>query len=352
MKKSILFIAAGALALSACTSSEVIEEGAQSNAIGFQNVVSKESRALTTTDLKFFSVYSYYTTPGKEANAVVVFNGEDVNLKDGAWTYANTRYWVPDAKYYFYAYSCQNAEISGTNGGATINFDGANEQARALRLTGYVCNDSHNHDVVFATNIAGIVGQEKDNDKVAFTFNHILSSVDIEFTSGFPVGYTVEISNVQIQDFLDKGNYSPNSNSWTNLSQTQTGEGLPFTKFEVPADGKIAAAADTEADVKTVKTNVRYVIPHTYVAEGDNAEDAVGLQFEVSVKNEQGVEILNRVLTGTWSPNWQLGYSYTYHVEVTGSTTALDPIVFETTQNVNTWEPGTTDSVKMTFSAN
>ena len=353
MKKSLFIMAVCAAGLTACTSNEVIEEGVQSNAIGFQHMVSKESRALDKNSLNFFSVYGYYTTAGKEANAVIVFNGEDVKLDGGEWKYANTRYWVPDATYYFYAYSCENSEVSGGNGGASMNFEGADVAARALRLNNYVCNDGHNHDLIYATNDAGIKGKKESNDKVAFTFKHILSRVNVEFTSGFPAGYTVEISNVQIEDFLDKGSYNPaNGGAWTNLSQTQPGERTPFTTFAVPADANVAAVANGTVAEQTVKTDVKYVIPHAYVAEGDNAEDPVGLQFEVTVKNQEGVTILNRTLTGSWSPNWQIGYSYTYHVEVTGSTTALDPIVFETSQNVDDWTPGTTTSVNMTFSAN
>ncbi len=354
MKKSMFLLAVGAMALTACTQSDVVEEGIQSNAIGFQSMVSKESRALDLTSLKFFSVYGYYTQPGHEANAVIVFNGEDVNLSDGAWNYANTRYWVPDATYYFYAYSCENSEVTGNNGGAAMNFDGTDVASRALRLNSYVCNDSHNHDLIFATNDAGIKGKTENNAKVAFTFKHILSRVNIEFTSGFPVGYKVEVSDVQIQDFLDKGNYNPKTNVWSSLAQTQSGDNVPFTTFAVPTDANTAAAAAQEADVKKVTTDIKYVIPHAYVKEGENAEDPVGLSFKVKVYSENNEVILERVLTGTWSPNWQIGYSYTYHVTITGSTTALDPIVFETAENMNLddWTTGNTTGVEMSFSAN
>lgn len=58
MKKVLLFSAA-MLALSSCSNTDVLEEGniQQTNAIGFQTLVNKESRALTNTSFKKFWVY-------------------------------------------------------------------------------------------------------------------------------------------------------------------------------------------------------------------------------------------------------------------------------------------------------
>lgn len=354
MKKSILFIAAGALALSACTSSEVIEEGVQSNAIGFQNVVSKESRALTSADLKFFSVYGYYVTEN-DNTPVVVFNGQDVARTDvskNEWTYTPTRYWVPGATYRFYAYSCEGTEFTAATGQASLG-SGNDVAGRALRLRNVICDGSHQHDLIFASNDEGIKGAGEEtntNAPVAFTFKHILSKINVVFSSGFPVGYEITVSDVKIKNFNDKGNYNPTT-GWANHSESNQTNSAEIA-LTVDGTANIAAAATDAANVKKVTTGIGYVIPYLYSDAETSNDEAVELEFKVVVKNNNGESILTNTLTGTWYPKWQAGFTYTYNVTIDGDATALWPIVFETAQNIDDWTNGSTGAVDMKFSAN
>lgn len=351
MKKSILFIAAGALALSACTSSEVIEEGVQSNAIGFQQVVGKESRALTSGEsgnFNKFYVYSYYTQPDATNNPVSVFDGEEVTLNNGAWGYENTRYWVPGATYRFYAYSCQNA--TPENAEAGLNLEGGTKEQRALKITGYTTH-SH-HDLVFATNDGGIVGEEKEkgNSKVALTFKHILTKINVVFDSEFAPGYDIEVSNVSVQNIYDKANYNPyGTPTWSSATRTSTDATNPTKIALALLTGKNIASAADPTDAASVEveaiTEDGYVIPHEY------STSLVKLVFTINVK--QGNDVMfSRTLTGQWSPNWDEGKAYTYNVKINGTAAELDPIVFETSQVIDGWGAGDASKVNMTFSAN
>ena len=97
MKKYFFFSALVALALSSCTQTN--EEGVQSNAIGFTNVVNKPSRAvegdLTNTTFDNFLVYGYYVKPGL-TTPFQIFNGVPVRkiIESGVskWVYDDTRY--------------------------------------------------------------------------------------------------------------------------------------------------------------------------------------------------------------------------------------------------------------------
>lgn len=353
MKKSFLFLAVCAAALTACTSEEVIEEGVQSNAIGFQHHIGKESRALTTGEggnFNKFYVYGYYTQSTAPNNPVSVFDGEEVTLKSKSegWGYNDTRYWVPEATYYFYAYSCENAKPTTQDVG--LNLEGTTKEQRALKITGYT---THNHhDLIYATNDAGIVGKEKGegNDKVALTFKHILSKIMIEFDSEFAPGYDIEVSNVSIQNAYDKADYNPYATTkWGNVSRTSTDENNP-TKIDLAllAEKNIASAADPSVeDSEELKaaTVDGYVIPHKY------STSFVKLVFTIDVK--QGDDVMfSRTLTGKWSPNWEEGKAYKYNVKINGTAADLEPIVFETSQEIEGWGPGDTSTVNMTFSAN
>ena len=361
MKKVLSLLAVGAFAFTACTSDEVIDESfAQTNAIGFSSNVKKGSRAkdLTQDNLTKFQVYAYYTKAGMTANPVNVFDGEEVILSGTDWGYTNTRYWVPDATYYFYAYSCGNQGITiADNGKLLMNLDNAQApdvEKRALNILDFKCDNTHQHDLIFASK-EGYVGKDKSetatpaNDKVGFSFNHILTKVNAVFSSEFAPGYDIVISNVKIENIHDKGSFNPkggedNKGKWT-TSRTVADK---FVELTVEASKNIAsAAASADEDPKTVTTATAFVLPHTY------AEDAAKITFTIEVKQGNDV-FLSRNMSGTWKPDWKTGYSYTYKIAITGSATNLEPIVFETKENMNVddWTSGSTGTVEMTFSAN
>ncbi|MDE6417014.1 MAG: fimbrillin family protein [Duncaniella sp.] len=344
MKKSIFFMAGCAVALASCTQTDVLEEGVQSSAIGFENAVSKESRALSNSTLNKFYVYGYYTKAETPTNPVSVFDGDEVTLKDGKWGYATTRYWVPGANYRFYAYSCENGAATCDAG---LNLSGGNDNIRALKLANYT---THNHhDLIFATNDTGIEGKEKDNANVAFTFKHILSRVNVVFESDFAPDYEIEVSNVRFENIYNQGDYNPKADddTWTNVRRVNPeGTTFPSVSLALLANENIASAKnpndETSTEVKA-KTEAGYVIPHEY------STSLVRLVFDISVK-QKGDEMFTRTLTGSWSPNWVEGNAYTYNVKIDGEAASLEPIVFETTQDIAGFDPGSTTEVNMSFS--
>ncbi len=349
MKKSIYFIASCAVALASCSQTDVIEEGIQSNAIGFENIVSKPGRAdLTKTSMNKFYVYAYYTKANMTANPVNVFDGEEISLSGDTWGYANTRYWVPDATYYFYAYSCQNSAITSANGTLGMNLNGNTTDARALNISDYICNDSHQHDLVFASN-TGIVGKDKaeegasepNNKKVGFTFKHILTKVNAEFISQFAPDYDIVISDVKIVNMYDKGDYNSSKNEWGGAERTVDDKTVTLA---VSATNNIATADPDATKAKTVKTAAGYVLPHEY------SESWVRLEFKIEVKQGNDV-FLSRNMVGSWQPNWKVGYSYTYKINISGTAANLEPIVFESKDNMNIddWTNGNEDAEKIDF---
>lgn len=355
MKKSLFIMAVCAAALTGCTSNEVIEEGPHSNAIGFQQVVNKESRALDKTNLKFFSVYGYYTTDN-DNTPVNVFNGTDVTRADVAtnnWDYSPKRYWVPGATYRFYAYACEGGEFATANGTAALG-TGNDIAGRALRLRNVKIDGAHQHDLIYAKNDDGIKGAGEEtntNAPVAFQFKHILTRLNVVFSSGFPEGYTIEISDVELKNFNDYGNYNP-ANGWAVDNDNASQDGSNEITLSLTEGATTAVASATEANVKKVTTGIAYVIPYQYSDADDSDDEPVILSFNVDIKNANGESIVKNALEGTWYPKWAEGYSYTYNVRIDGSAAALYPIVFETAVDVNDWAEGTTNSVEMVFGAN
>ncbi len=354
MKKTIFFLAGCALALTGCTSTEVQEEGVQSNAIGFQNVVGKESRAMDNNTLKHFYVYGYYTKAGS-VTPVSVFDGTEVYKLDAVdattnsqWKYDDTRYWVPDMTYYFYAYSCEDGAFATGKGEPVMSVEGTDVDTRALKINNFVCDSEHQHDLIFAESGA-ITAKETGNNKVPFTFKHILSRLNVVFSSEFAAGYEITVSNARLLYFANQGDYSHRPTpTWSDVRYTVSDQkDIAPVSFSIPADGNVCYAANGDTPAKNVTTGYVYAIPYNY-PDGDN----VRIAFTIEVKSENGETVLSRAMTGTWSPNWVMGTAYTYNIKITGTAAKLEPIVFETAESMDDWTPGTTNAVNMTFSAN
>ncbi|MDE5788271.1 MAG: fimbrillin family protein [Bacteroidaceae bacterium] len=370
MKKSFFYLAAGALALTACTSEEVLDESSiHSNAIGFETVVNKQTRATEITNGTFdkFGVFGYYVAKdqatGEYANhGILVFNNESVTRDgDGSanWSYqSSTRYWVPDAKYYFYAYSCGGVKLNSEYGNFSMDVTKGTAQERAFRITNYICDNTHQHDLLFDK-------QEEfqsSNSTVKFKFDHILTKVDAKFFSDFAPEYEIEISDVKFSNIRNQGDYSSFDENWINqnrvnpankddekpipyvmlLDKEKNEAGVEQNKTIIARNGgkltpEVGSTEGEEITPLTPKTDFAFVLPYTYTEDANE----VTISFTAIIKKD-GEVLLNRNLSGSWKPNWQKGYQYTYNIKIGGSTTGLKAIVFQTDSNaINNWADGT-----------
>lgn len=371
MKKSFFYLAAGALALTACTSEEVLDESSvHSNAIGFENVVSKQTRATEITNGTFntFGVFGYYAFE-TEANpdpdhGILVFNNETVNRSETnptEWTYNTLRYWVPEATYYFYAYSCGGIKLGKDYGSFSMDVTQPTKESRAFKITNYICDNTHQHDLLFDKN-EGL--KKTSNSTVQFQFKHILTKIDAKFFSDFAPEYTIEISNVQISNIRNRGDYNSFEEKWTNqarvntinpadenptpyvmLLDTYTDEnGTEHPKTIVARKGGTLtpAVGSTDETPVTVEdeepsTDIAFVMPYTYIDD----KKVVTISFTATIKKD-GETVLSRNMSGTWKPTWLIGYQYTYNIKIGGSTAGLDAIIFQTDAiAIDNWENGT-----------
>lgn len=345
MKRKFFYLAASALLLTGCASEDVLDEVNQDlNVIGFENVVNKPTRAdLTTGTLEKFHVFGFYVTPSANNVAVQVFNDVPVtwNSSKSAWEYeGEKRYWLEGEKYYFYAYSCGNVSKLDTDNFGKFSMrmdDNLIAEERALKIKGYICDNTHQHDLIYASNTGenygGILGQEKGkNSKVTFQFNHILSKVRARFTSLFPEDYVVKISDVRIDNICNQGDFNPNAvEGWVDVKRRNNERALVNleTKTTVTNEEDESVTeynyVSTTAATAPVFSEYAYVLPKTYQA----SDGTVTLAFHVVVENK-GQVVLNKDMYGRFTPNWLKGNTYYYDVKLDGAAADLEAIVFET----------------------
>lgn len=350
MKKVLLFSAA-MLALSSCSNTDVLEEGniQQTNAIGFQTLVNKESRALTNASFGKFWVYGTYHKAGQALDKVIVFDGVDVikgNTDQGTetgWGYTGTRYWIDGAVYNFYAYSCDNNPLTDYG---RANLD---ESTKVLNIAEFVCDDSHQDDLVFAKS-EDITGKTTGNSPVKFSFKHILSKLNVTFVNNYPEDYKLTISAVKVSNVRNKGKFYGASEKWgTGDEVDRYPDGSkPVVSLDLlngdATDGSVVLKnTATEKETKE-STEWGYVIPYTY------ASNNVDILFNLKVENPLGDVIVNKAIKGNWQPTWTPGYSYAYTITLTGGESGLDPIKFgvEDWDEKDGWTAGTAPTI--TFS--
>lgn len=329
MKKTLLILAVCGMTLSACTSEDVLKESPQSNLISFRNVINRDTRALDGSNFSLFYVYGYYTRGADLTTRFNIFTDTPVTKSNGTWSSSINRYWVPDANYSFYAYSCENKHVATEYGGPSLGqFDGV------FRLN-YTCHseNGNSHDLVFASS-TDVIGQEEDNDPVALQFKHILSKVDLNFVSDFPVGYDIEISNISISQFQNTGTFTANKKSVDDSTLGSWGsvdyDSKSTNSFTLNTLGNSITTntGDINNPAAPVRTSSCYVIPHHYTT----ADNPVKIQFDIKVTNKtfegEDKTILSNTLIGTWHPNWRMGTYYTYTIRLSGGAAGMDEIKF------------------------
>lgn len=357
MKKQFFMLLAGAAALTSCTSTDVLQEGPQSNVIGFENVVNKSARAdgdpvqgdINLGNFNHFAVYGYYT---KNDAVEKVFDNQLVSKQETGWTYSPQRYWNPGATYNFYAYSCADVMLGEGKGApqftpeAAISSEDAAKAERALKIIGYTCDATHQHDLI-CSSVEGLDAMQSGNSNVKFTFRHALCKVCAEFVNDFPGDYDMTITDVKILNFYNKANLNVREvrdiTLTANDNVQQIVENVWYGATR-PTEGMTTLALPDAGDNTT---GTVYMIPAYY----DNAN--VSLEFTLTL-SKGDKEVFTRAIRGSWKPVWVAGRIYKYTIHINGTNSQLEPIVFETSQAIadqgtQGWtSEGSTD---MTFTA-
>ncbi|MDE5842768.1 MAG: fimbrillin family protein [Muribaculaceae bacterium] len=346
MKKILLSLITCGLTLASCTSEDVVNEGPQSNAITFRNVVNKNTRSIDTGSFSQFFVYGYYTK-GLDLNTRFnIFTNTPVIKSTDGWSSAISRYWVDGANYSFYAFSCENVSMSPKYGGPSID---QNDGTFRINYTCHTDELGNSHDLVFAS-ATGIQGQRENNLPVPLQFKHILSQVSLQFVSDFPEGYQVEISNISISDFENMGTFTANKTgnsegTWSGVRYDDT-NAKSFTLNALNGHNITASDKDAQGNMlyPPVETSSCFMIPNTYDAAG--GDNPVNIHFNIRLINPNlgaaNQTIASNTLIGSWHPKWRQGTKYVYTIHLSGNEAGMDQIKFDV--GVTDWNNPDTDN--------
>lgn len=171
MKK--LFIAVLSMAtLASCFQSEF----AVDQAIDFNTYVGSTTKSIDpsidNSSIEAEKFYVWGTTQQTGGPIVPIFVEEEVSYSDGSdgsaigWNYNDTKYWIAGNKYNFAA--VVNGDVKTLANGLPKTID-------------YTADGVT--DLLYARSTADIVAKASGNDKVGFTFSHLLSKAVFTFTN-------------------------------------------------------------------------------------------------------------------------------------------------------------------------
>ena len=309
-----------ALSLTSCSNDEVVNKS-EKNQIGFDApFVNKITRALVTSkdDITSFKVYAWVE------NAALL-KDEGVTYADGKWTYKNTKYWVPGAKYNFAAFYPSTQDV-------TASYDADSGYQADIKFT----NVDGTTDLLFAS--ANAEGKTSGNEVVGFTFNHLLSKVKFTFKNGLVDGVLPKISDLKITNAHSKGellttwNNEANHYTWLKLSE-DSDLALNFTILGDAIKSGTPIVSDELLLIPSVKDGANDVTPDNVTVEFKVelvAVDIYGNEVTASTDNTRTITATVKQIT------LKQGYAYNFVATINDE---LEKIEFEV-KEVNGWAEG------------
>lgn len=331
-KNSFFLLALTGLSLASCSSDEVTDVN-PGNAIEFQTVVGKSTRAEYTTNganaLSEFKVWAFATD-----GTAPFMDGLKVSKTEGKWGYGATQYW-PKAQVNFYAVAPYSVV-------ATINKE-------AQTITDYVVKTDAKEDLIYAkTSMTG----DKTNSTVKLNFKHALSKIVFTAKLADNATISVTVKSIKVSYVDNKGTFTLSSDAWSSVGASTNRAANTYT----------ASSTTTDLSTSTLSTenDALFLMPQTLVPWNTSTATTPGAKIIVDcvVKDKNSGAVLHTgnvyvPLKVTDASNvWAAGTKYVYNL-VFGQGAGFDengkPVLVPVTLDVEVSEfaTGTTTDPSM-----
>lgn len=318
-----------AAAVASCSKNDVIGE-VVGEAISFGDVfVGKPTKAgdqsHTVDNLNAFYVFGNVELNQDEDNTVNLYSQVPVTRTTGStsWNYPDQyiQYWLPGCNYKFAAVSDLDAKDGSGNPLITVSATNGFPQSISY-------NVAAQKDLLYAevtdvvteptgapTSSSGAI--DATTKTVDFTFNHLLSKVQFEFTNNFATetGVELTVTGITIKGAAMESTYSVSTKAWGTTSGTAD---IDFG----------STSAIQPGGNKGTSSNVCFLIPTTQ-------------NFDIffTVTHNKGGDPTDKTITMT-DVTLQPGYSYNFTAELnSGNVQGVVPIKFIINDS-NDWDEG------------
>lgn len=325
MKKSLFVLGVAVAALASCTNEEVVNI-AESNVIKFDNAFVGNTTKVAAPELDEDNIKDIYVYAVKGSSATDVFDQQPKNVYKttaGEWAYDNSVKWEPES-YKFVAYAgteFTNSEVSAMQSSGTDNY---------LTFTNVIVDNAHQFDLLYTTTgvTADYTGGLTNVSNVKFSFDHILSMIQITLKSGFGETTKVAISNIQFYGMKPQGTYNnSNDKQWT-----ASGTELTTSNALTGTDGEATGASISGGGTATDVVNSWVVIPQAISGQPEM------VKFSVTVTDGSISEQKEFTAKLPANTSWEKGNRYNYIFTITPKAMEIEEewITFDA-PTVNPW---------------
>ena len=327
--KKILLAVLSIAALASCAQDEILGV-AKDDAIVFKNAfVDNATKAIdpSITNVGGANAISEFqvwgTTQGDHDGAVIVpiFADEKVDNKAGEWMYSagKTQYWIDGNKYNF---------------AAVVNGQVALLEKGLPKTIEYTADGTT--DLLYARSTNDILGKASGNEKVGFTFKHLLSKAGFTFVNTTPApqsgkGVIYTVSDVKISGLSGTATYDVD-NGWLNQNTTYTQEFGHIVAKD--ADSKINTPAEIAEQGEGAANYECLLIPGIYTTA--TVTCTINLYLNGVVKEENLADVIKYSHTIS-RLSLKPGYMYNFALS-----TGLNEVIKFDVVEVEAWKPGMT----------
>ena len=352
MKKIFISIMAVASVLNLCScSNEVIEVPDAEKAIVFDNI---QTRTVVNgaDDILRMGVFAQMNLGDEDVQEdgsndfIMLLENEDVSRTglDDPWTYDNTRYWVTDRVFHFFAvwpYSGENSSVTNVKSIAPAV---AGESAYGYSVT-FETPAAADQDLLTAKTMMKTKTGQDLPESVGFNFQHELTNLNLKiWSNGAPdnVQDKIKVKEVTLSNVTKKGtlNTTISGSSWSyssaKTSFTKTYEGGVEVSQAQIIDGVLTPNAESAPGVPFGENGL-LLIPHTITSSNPVVVTVkYDLQRPIDQTEEGGSWEEKKLMVVLPEGTWPAGKKLTYNLVISGDRTITE---FQINTVVEDWIP-------------
>lgn len=355
-----------------CSDELLVRENSDEAAIVFDNLQTKA--LITNADLiSEFGVIGQMNLGSDENDPgyddyIMLLDNEHVHRANASspWTYENTRYWVTDRAYHFFAvWPYTGATNSPVTNLSSVATDGAYEYSVTFNTP-----DTADHELLTAKKTERTVIGNSFPESVDFLFEHQLTNVHFKvWRDGSPEGIDdqVKVKQIVLSNISRKGTYltttSPTGGEWRYDPQK-----MSFNKtYDNPEANTISAARIVDGQLVTDGNNPAVpfgeegllLIPHTITGSNSVIVKVVYDYYNEEIADWEEKTLYGFLPEGTWPAGKRLTYNLIISGEKTFTQLLINAVVQEWDRHTEEidfaqtvtcsakmeWVPGTYESV-------
>ena len=362
MKKSLMSIIAVAAMLNLCScSKDIIDEPNSQKAIVFNDV---QTRALINSadEILRMGVFAQMNLgddtkqePEPGSNSfIMLLENEDVKRgnPDTDWTYDNTRYWVADRAFHFFAvwpYSGENSSVTNVKSIAPV----AGEGAYGYSVT-FETPKAADQELLTATCTMRTKTGVNFPESVGFNFQHELTNVNLKIWSNGAKDNEkdkIRVKEVTLSNVAKTGtlNTAAESGSSWNLSSTKMAftknygdEGITVSQAQIKG-GVLVPNPVSEYNPSNSNPGIPFgddgllLIPHT-IPSGGSVIVTVIYDLQRPIDQEKNEWETKKLQVFLPEGTWPAGKKLTYNLIISGERTITE---FQINTVVEDWIPHT-----------